>query len=110
MGRGIKARLRYDSTVQTMQSLQAGAHCGKLCIHPGGTCKNAGNGCNHSCWLCGNAMPQQALLLRLRFIKPTWLGAQIMDARDFSKGPVCRLWLQHHVPHGLHGFFTEQQF
>ncbi|KAK9800351.1 hypothetical protein WJX73_008195 [Symbiochloris irregularis] len=34
----------------------------------------------------------------------------IMDARDFSQGPVCRLWLKHHVPHGLHGFFTEQQF
>ena len=27
----------------------------------------------------------------------------ILDASDVSKGPVARVWLRHHVPHGLHG-------
>ena len=27
----------------------------------------------------------------------------ILDAADVSKGPVARVWLKHHVPHGLHG-------
>ena len=29
---------------------------------------------------------------------------QVMDARDFSKGPLTRILLGQHVPHGLHGF------
>ena len=36
--------------------------------------------------------------------------AQVLDAADFSKGPLARLWLKHHVPHGLHGFYSEQYF
>ena len=35
---------------------------------------------------------------------------QVLDAADFSKGPVAKLWLQHHVPHGLHGFFSPTYF
>ncbi len=35
---------------------------------------------------------------------------QVLDAADFSKGPITRIWLRHHVPHGLHGFYTEQYF
>ena len=27
----------------------------------------------------------------------------ILDASDVSKGPVARVGLRHHVPHGLHG-------
>ena len=27
----------------------------------------------------------------------------ILEASDVSKGPVARVWLKHHVPHGLHG-------
>ena len=27
----------------------------------------------------------------------------VLDASDVSKGPVARVWLKHHVPHGLHG-------
>jgi len=34
-----------------------------------------------------------------------WL-LQILDAADFNTGPVAKLWLKHHVPHGLHGFFS----
>ncbi|KAK9837122.1 hypothetical protein WJX81_004609 [Elliptochloris bilobata] len=34
----------------------------------------------------------------------------VLDAADFSKGPVARLWLKHHVPHGLHGFYSEQYY
>ncbi|MEM9218078.1 MAG: carotenoid oxygenase family protein [Cyanobacteria bacterium P01_F01_bin.150] len=30
----------------------------------------------------------------------------ILDARDFSQGPVAVLKLKHHVPYGLHGSFT----
>lgn len=32
----------------------------------------------------------------------------ILDARDFSPGPVARLHLKHHVPYGLHGMFTNE--
>jgi len=35
---------------------------------------------------------------------------QILDASNFSKGPVAKLWLKHHVPHGLHGFFSPKYF
>ncbi|KAL0046710.1 hypothetical protein WJX82_008018 [Trebouxia sp. C0006] len=34
----------------------------------------------------------------------------ILDASNFSKGPVAKLWLKHHVPHGLHGFFSPKYF
>jgi carotenoid cleavage dioxygenase-like enzyme len=34
-----------------------------------------------------------------------WL-LQVLDAADFNKGPLAKLWLKHHVPHGLHGFFS----
>ncbi|KAL3146000.1 hypothetical protein ABBQ38_015360 [Trebouxia sp. C0009 RCD-2024] len=34
----------------------------------------------------------------------------ILDAADFSKGPVAKIWLEHHVPHGLHGFFSPKYF
>lgn len=27
----------------------------------------------------------------------------VLDARSLKKGPVARVWLRHHVPHGLHG-------
>ena len=32
---------------------------------------------------------------------------QVMDAKDFSKGPLARIHLSHHVPHGLHGFYSD---
>ena len=35
---------------------------------------------------------------------------QVLDAADFDKGPVAKLWLQHHVPHGLHGYFSKMYF
>ena len=35
---------------------------------------------------------------------------QVLDAADFSKGPVAKLWLNHHVPHGLHGFFSPKYY
>lgn len=38
------------------------------------------------------------------------MSVQILDAADFSKGPVAKIWLQHHVPHGLHGFFSPKYF
>lgn len=34
----------------------------------------------------------------------------ILDARNFDKGPVARLHLKHHVPYGLHGTWTPQNF
>jgi all-trans-8'-apo-beta-carotenal 15,15'-oxygenase len=34
----------------------------------------------------------------------------IFDGKAIDKGPVCRLWLQHHLPHSLHGCFTPQLF
>jgi len=34
----------------------------------------------------------------------------ILDAKNFSRGPVARLHLQHHIPYGLHGTFTTQLF
>jgi all-trans-8'-apo-beta-carotenal 15,15'-oxygenase len=34
----------------------------------------------------------------------------ILDGRDFQKGPVARLHLQHHIPYGLHGSFTPEVF
>ena len=27
----------------------------------------------------------------------------VLDAARFGEGPVAKLWLRHHVPHGLHG-------
>lgn len=34
----------------------------------------------------------------------------ILDAADFSRGPLARVWLTHMVPHGLHGAFTETYY
>ncbi len=34
----------------------------------------------------------------------------ILDARDLARGPLARLKLDHHVPHGLHGAFTSRVF
>lgn len=34
----------------------------------------------------------------------------ILDASDFTKEPVARLHLKHHIPYGLHGSFTNQVF
>ena len=38
------------------------------------------------------------------------LGVQIMDASDFNKGPIAKVWLTHHVPHGLHGCYSNYYF
>jgi len=32
----------------------------------------------------------------------------ILDGSDMTSGPVCRLWLTHAVPHGLHGCFVKE--
>ena len=29
----------------------------------------------------------------------------VLDAKSLKKGPVARVWLRHHIPHGLHGEF-----
>ena len=34
----------------------------------------------------------------------------ILDARNVSCGTVARLFLKYHIPHGLHGYFTQQYF
>ncbi|MBD2776370.1 carotenoid oxygenase family protein [Iningainema tapete] len=34
----------------------------------------------------------------------------ILDASDFTKEPIARLHLKHHIPYGLHGNFTSQVF
>lgn len=34
----------------------------------------------------------------------------ILDARAVASGPVCRLWLKHHVPHGLHGSWSPEYY
>ncbi len=34
----------------------------------------------------------------------------IFDARDLTSGPVARLNLKHHVPHGFHASFTPELF
>jgi all-trans-8'-apo-beta-carotenal 15,15'-oxygenase len=34
----------------------------------------------------------------------------ILDGDRIEAGPVCRLWLKDHVPHGLHGCFTPELF
>lgn len=34
----------------------------------------------------------------------------ILDASDFTKGPIARLHLKHHIPYGLHGNFTNEVF
>ena len=31
----------------------------------------------------------------------------VLDGRDVAKGPVCRVWLRHHLPHSLHGCFAK---
>ena len=49
------------------------------------------------------------LLLLLLSFTPVLLF-QVLDASNFSKGPVAKLWLNHHVPHGLHGFFSPKYF
>ena len=33
-----------------------------------------------------------------------------MDAKDFTKGPLARIYLSHHVPHGLHGFYSDSYY
>ena len=39
-----------------------------------------------------------------------WLPNQVLDAADLAKGPVARIPLRHHVPHGLHGYYSEAYF
>lgn len=34
----------------------------------------------------------------------------ILDAQDLARGPLARLWLKAHLPHGLHGSFTSTVF
>jgi all-trans-8'-apo-beta-carotenal 15,15'-oxygenase len=34
----------------------------------------------------------------------------IIDASEVAKGPICRLWLNHHVPHGLHGSWSPKYY
>jgi all-trans-8'-apo-beta-carotenal 15,15'-oxygenase len=34
----------------------------------------------------------------------------LLDARDLNKGPVARMHLKHHIPHGFHGSFTNSWF
>lgn len=34
----------------------------------------------------------------------------ILDAKDFNRGPIARLYLKHHIPYGLHGSFTSEVF
>jgi all-trans-8'-apo-beta-carotenal 15,15'-oxygenase len=34
----------------------------------------------------------------------------ILDARDLARGPLARLKLDHHIPHGLHGTFTSAYY
>lgn len=34
----------------------------------------------------------------------------ILEAADIEAGPVCRLWLSHHLAHGLHGSWTSAYF
>jgi all-trans-8'-apo-beta-carotenal 15,15'-oxygenase len=33
-----------------------------------------------------------------------------MDAADFTKGPIARIYLRHHVPHGLHGAYSDTYY
>ena len=34
----------------------------------------------------------------------------ILDARDLTQGPIARLHLKHHIPHGFHASWTSQVF
>jgi all-trans-8'-apo-beta-carotenal 15,15'-oxygenase len=34
----------------------------------------------------------------------------ILDARDIAKGPLARLHLKQHIPHGFHGNFADEYF
>lgn len=34
----------------------------------------------------------------------------IFDGKDIAQGPICRVWLKHHLPHSLHGCFTRELF
>ena len=34
----------------------------------------------------------------------------VIDGESVHSGPVCQLWLNHHLPHSLHGCFTEKIF
>ena len=35
---------------------------------------------------------------------------QVLDAADLTKGPIARILLRHHVPHGLHGYYSDAYF
>lgn len=37
-----------------------------------------------------------------------WLGAQIGDGAGREAGAIAPLWLQHHLPYGLHSSFTPE--
>lgn len=34
----------------------------------------------------------------------------ILDTENIDKGPVCRLWLNHHLAHGLHGSWCNKYY
>lgn len=34
----------------------------------------------------------------------------ILDGQDLHKGPIARVHLKHHIPYGLHGSWTNEQF
>lgn len=34
----------------------------------------------------------------------------IFDTQNIAAGPICRLWLNHHLAHGLHGSWTQEYY
>lgn len=40
----------------------------------------------------------------------TLAPVQVLDAANFTKGPLARIHLSHHIPHGLHGMYSEKYY
>lgn len=90
--------LRLDLTSGEKQEWYAPEHtyCEELVIIP----KVDGAGKEDACWLLASMFDAVK--------NKSCIG--IFDGENVSIGPICRLWLSHHLPHSLHGCFTKEIF
>jgi carotenoid cleavage dioxygenase-like enzyme len=50
------------------------------------------------------------IILFFIFFNYIFLLYIVLDAKDLSKGPICRLNCDRIIPYGFHGTFTDKTF
>ncbi|EIE20486.1 carotenoid oxygenase [Coccomyxa subellipsoidea C-169] len=90
--------VRFDTQTGKSQSWSPGPRCfcEELIFVPGPA---------------GAAKEDDGVLLGMVFDGETQRSSLVvMDASDFTKGPLARIHLSHHLPHGLHGAYSDNYY